>query len=71
MITFYELFIQEVDALTIMADASVVHVVGELTRAAKRAQLVADGELCPVNERVAVDDSDIVEGSEFDGPLCI
>lgn len=47
----YERFIEEMDAMTIMADMSAVKVVGELTRAVKRAQLVVDGELRPVSER--------------------
>lgn len=43
----YEAFIAEMDALTILADESAVSVVGQLTRAVKRAQMVADGELNP------------------------
>lgn len=51
----YHRFIQEVEALTIKADWGAVKVVGELTRAVKRAQLVTDGDLAPVNERAAHD----------------
>lgn len=47
----YHRFIEEVDVLTIKADWGAVKVVGELTRAVKRAQLVHDGELKPVSER--------------------
>lgn len=47
----YEAFIAEVDALTIRADDRAVAVVGELTRAVKRAQMVVDGELRPIAER--------------------
>lgn len=47
----YERFIEEVDMLTIRADQPATAVVGELTRAVKRAQLVVDGELRPVADR--------------------
>lgn len=50
-VTFYELFIEELDAITIMAYDNAVHVVGELTRAAKRAQLVWDDDLPRVEDR--------------------
>ena len=50
----YEAFIAEVEALTIRADMPAVAVVGELTRAVKRAQMVVDGEIRPVSERAAV-----------------
>jgi hypothetical protein len=52
MTNVYESFIAEVEALTINATDSAVSVVGVLTRAVKRAQMVADGELRPVSERV-------------------
>lgn len=48
--TVYERFIAEVEALTIRTDMSAVAVVGELTRAVKRAQNAwdeADGEANP------------------------
>jgi hypothetical protein len=48
----YELFHEEMDALTIQSTMSAVHVVAIMTRAVKRAQLVADGELAPVKDRV-------------------
>lgn len=51
----YERFIEEVDALTIGADDSAVHVMGVLTRAVKRAQMVVDGDLKPVGERAGGD----------------
>jgi hypothetical protein len=44
----YTRFIEEVDALTINAEDSAVSVVGDLTRAVKRAQLVHEGKLDPV-----------------------
>ena len=47
----YERFCEEVDALTIDASDSAVSVVGDLTRAVKRAQMVVDGDLAPVAER--------------------
>lgn len=47
----YERFIEESEAVLIKADDSAVHVVGMLTRAAKRAQMVVDGDLLPVAER--------------------
>jgi hypothetical protein len=47
----YEAFTQEVDALTITADMPAVAVVGIMTRAAKRAQLVMDEELAPIGQR--------------------
>ena len=49
--TFYQRFREELEALTIMADWSAVKTVGELTRAAKRAQMVFDGELDQVSDR--------------------
>lgn len=49
----YHLFIAEVDALTISADDPVAHVVGVLTRAVKRAQMVHDGTLAEVGVRAA------------------
>jgi hypothetical protein len=49
--TFYEAFNQEVDALTIPADLPAVAVVGIMTRAAKRAQLIIDRELAPIGQR--------------------
>lgn len=52
----YERFIEEVDALVIKADKPAVAVVGELTRAVKRAQMVVDGELPRVAEREAKPD---------------
>lgn len=51
MSNVYERFIEEVDVLTITTDLPVVAVVGALTRAVKRAQMVIDGELVPVDER--------------------
>lgn len=50
--TFYRLFIAEMDALTINVADPVAHVVGVLTRAAKRAQMVHDGELLPISDRL-------------------
>jgi hypothetical protein len=49
----YELFMLEMNGLQpkIKADDSAVSVVGVLTRAVKRAQMVANGELAPVAER--------------------
>lgn len=49
----YAIFTEEVDALTILADEPVAKVVGDLTRAVKRAQMVYDGDLAPVAERKA------------------
>ena len=51
MSSFYTRFIEEVEALTIKADDPTVAVVGELTRAAKRAQMVVDEDLPPVGYR--------------------
>lgn len=48
---FYEAFNSEVDALNIGADFPAVHVVGIMTRAAKRAQMVVDRELAPIGQR--------------------
>ena len=48
----YERFKEEVDAMLIAADDPAVKVVGDLTRAVKRAQMVHDGELEPVAKRV-------------------
>lgn len=42
--SFYEAFTSELDALTIMADAPAAAVLGECTRAAKRAQMWLDGD---------------------------
>lgn len=53
MPSVYERFIEEVEALAISAERPAVWVVGELTRACKRAQMVADGELLPVADRRA------------------
>ena len=50
----YHRFIEEVDALTIKADWTTVHTVGELIRAVKRAQMVYDGELNEVALRPPV-----------------
>lgn len=47
----YERFIEEVGALTIKADMPAAAAVGELIRAVKRAQMVVDGELQPVDDR--------------------
>lgn len=49
--TFYEAFTQEVDALTIPADSPAAHVVGIMTRAAKRAQMIIDRDLAPIGQR--------------------
>lgn len=49
--TVYDRFHEEINAMVIPAAWSAVRVVGELTRAVKRAQMVADGELAPVAER--------------------
>jgi hypothetical protein len=49
--SFYEAFTQEVDAITIPADMPAVAVVGVMTRAAKRAQLIMDRELAPIGQR--------------------
>ncbi|HSX22674.1 MAG TPA: hypothetical protein VLE97_07890 [Gaiellaceae bacterium] len=48
----YERFIEEVDALVVAANDPAAKVVGDLTRAVKRAQMVVDGELEPVAQRV-------------------
>lgn len=42
--TYYEAFLTEMRKVKVMADAPAVAVVGACTRAAKRAQLVVDGE---------------------------
>lgn len=47
----YERFIEEVEALTIGASDPAAVVVGRLTRAVKRAQMVSDGELAPISAR--------------------
>lgn len=47
----YECFINELDAMVIKSDDPVAAVVGRLTRAVKRAQLVHDGQLLPLDER--------------------
>ena len=46
----YKRFIEELNALRINANDPAAHVVGELTRAVKRAQMVVDGELKPLSE---------------------
>jgi hypothetical protein len=51
MTDVYARFIAELDALTIHAGDPAAKVVGDLTRAVKRAQLVHDGDLRPVAER--------------------
>lgn len=51
--SFYDLYIAEIDALTITADMTAAQVVGICTRAAKRAELVHDGDLPPITVRVA------------------
>ena len=43
--SFYEAFLAEMDKTTITADAPAVAVVGACIRAAKRAQMVVDGEM--------------------------
>lgn len=45
---FYEAFLVEMDKVTVKADAPAVAVVGVCTRAAKRAQMVVNGE--PVSD---------------------
>jgi hypothetical protein len=47
----YRRFIEELDAMTIHADEQAVAVVGLLTRAVKRAQMVFDGELASAATR--------------------
>lgn len=42
--SFYEAFLAEMDKVTVMADAPATAVVGVCIRAAKRAQMVVDGE---------------------------
>lgn len=49
--SFYEAFTSEVDALEIGADFPAVQVVGIMTRAAKRAQMVVDRDLAPIGQR--------------------
>lgn len=49
----YRRFLEEVDVLTIQADAPAAAVTGDLMRAVKRAQMVVDGDLPPVAERPA------------------
>lgn len=51
VMTFYEVFCEEVGALTIKADDPAAKVVGELTRAAKRAELVIEGAVPRVKDR--------------------
>ncbi|AXC38703.1 hypothetical protein QCN37_gp79 [Arthrobacter phage Tatanka] len=53
---FYEAFTQEVDALTIKADLPAAAVVGIMTRAAKRAQMIMDRELAPIGQRKGTSD---------------
>lgn len=45
---FYEAFIAEMDAITIMADMPAAAVVGECTRAAMRAQMKVEGQALPL-----------------------
>lgn len=47
----YEAYCQEVDALTIPADMRAVELLGVLTRAVKRGQMVIDRELAPIGQR--------------------
>lgn len=49
--TFYERFIEEVEAMDLSPLLTAVATMGELTRAAKRAQMVVDGELNPASVR--------------------
>ena len=49
--TFYNRFIEEMEALNINSGSSVTNVIGICTRAAKRAQMVVDGDLPPVADR--------------------
>jgi hypothetical protein len=48
---FYRAFLAEIDAVRLTADMGAAAVLGECTRAAKRAQMVLDGELPKVGER--------------------
>lgn len=48
----YQRFIEEVDAIIVAGGDPAVKVVGDLTRAVKRAQMVVDGELPTVAERL-------------------
>jgi hypothetical protein len=57
----YARFCEEVDALVIAASDPAVKVVGDLTRAVKRAQMVVDGDLRPVRERLGVASFDVTE----------
>jgi hypothetical protein len=50
----YEAFTEEVDHMVIAAGDSAVKVVGDLTRAVKRAQMVVDGELPRVRDRLGL-----------------
>ena len=47
----YHRFIEELDAVTLMADIGAADAVGICVRAVKRAQMVVDGELAPVQYR--------------------
>ena len=49
--SFYDAFIDEISPLQIGVDFPAVRVVGIMTRAAKRAQLVVEGELAPIKQR--------------------
>ena len=53
--SFYERFIEEVEAMVIMADEGSVRTTARLTRAAKRAQMVFNGDLEPVASRDPTD----------------
>lgn len=50
----YEAFNEEVEHMVIAAGDSAVKVVGALTRAVKRAQMVVDGELPRIRERLGL-----------------
>lgn len=71
--TFYERFIEEVEAMDLSPLLTAVATMGELTRAAKRAQMVVDGELNPaaVRKRHAdeyVDQLKALPGWDAKGP---
>jgi len=50
----YEAFTEELDHMVIAAGDSAVKVVGDLTRAVKRAQMVVDGDLPRIRERLSL-----------------
>jgi hypothetical protein len=50
----YEAFTEELDHMVVAAGDSAVKVVGDLTRAVKRAQMVVDGELPRIRERLGL-----------------